>query len=895
MINDSDEYFCELEEIKNIHNGNHFKKVDLHVHSPASKDTKWGEINEYEFLNYFIEARYDLIAITDHNNGDWIDIIKKASKELRRRNKWNISILPGLEITTSGIHLTVIFPENTTTDKINHFLSKIEIGPEQRGKLGFPSKKNPIQICEIAHDKEFNGIVVGAHCSNSNNGVVGKLGGEDRQQALDNLDMLELKPSSFEELEKKIKYVREDLGYKDMPFIISSDCHGLEEIHSNTCWLKMDKCNYQGLKQILFEPDLRCSYKEPKKITYPYLLGISINGSLYKNQKIAFNPNLNVLIGGRGSGKSALIDILRFCFGLSPIIKEDNHIFIDRITNFLNIGDNVRVFCYCNNSEYIIERIMDYKEIGSDREITSLPNVYEVRKPPLKLDISPSDLLQLEIFSQGEVFGLTKKVEDQRKLIDEYIDINGTINEESILLAKLKDNSDEIIQIGKDLDINEEIAENKESTIDRIRELENYTDNDIFKLHEKWEEEKRFFDSSMNKEIDINERLNNLNFDIPIKSEAPSKTMNYKLIKEYEKNYGLIEETSKKRLIELNSDINSSLKKLTAIREKWKFVYQDEDVKFKEKLKEMGFTDSVKIFNELQDKKSYLKYIEEEIEPIIKKLENNLINYQNERKNLLEELKRVRKEISNKRLAFANMTNSKLSDVKITIKIAEDPSEFLNKLNTLYSKSGIKNKEKIWFTLLKNGIDPLSLVDIILSEDFEKLNSFEISEDAAFKIIRYLPIEKIFELQVVKMEDIPIISLKKEGEYDFTPLNHLSFGEKCSAILSIILIEKESPLVIDQPEDELDHSFIKDNIVDSILKIKNNRQLLISTHNPNIPVLGDGELIIKLKKVPGINNCVVENAGGLEDPEIINHLKRLEGGTDALLKRGRKYGLKFSS
>lgn len=186
----------------------------------------------------------------------------------------------------------------------------------------------------------------------------------------------------------------------------------------------------------------------------------------------------------------------------------------------------------------------------------------------------------------------------------------------------------------------------------------------------------------------------------------------------------------------------------------------------------------------------------------------------------------------------------------------------------------------------------MKLADLILLKDNAAIEAFGITSDAASKLIQHPELEQVYEIQTIKMEDVPKIYLKKEGEYDFTPLNELSFGEKCSAILSIVMLNKENPLIIDQPEDEIDHAFIIENIVKTIRKIKHNRQLIISTHNPNIPVLGDAELVIKVKKIPRKNTCTVERARGLEDKEIMKHLKVLEGGPEAFQKRSQKYGLK---
>jgi hypothetical protein len=152
----------------------------------------------------------------------------------------------------------------------------------------------------------------------------------------------------------------------------------------------------------------------------------------------------------------------------------------------------------------------------------------------------------------------------------------------------------------------------------------------------------------------------------------------------------------------------------------------------------------------------------------------------------------------------------------------------------------------------------------------------------------------------VRCDDIAEIKLVREGiEKD---LGHLSEGEKCTAILSIVLLDEACPLVIDQPEDELDHAFIMSNVVETLGRVKQKsdplaknfepkkgRQFIIATHHQNIPVLGDAELVIKMRKIPGDPRCHSESANGLEHPDTMRHILSLEGGREAFDRRHRKY------
>ncbi len=160
--------------------------------------------------------------------------------------------------------------------------------------------------------------------------------------------------------------------------------------------------------------------------------------------------------------------------------------------------------------------------------------------------------------------------------------------------------------------------------------------------------------------------------------------------------------------------------------------------------------------------------------------------------------------------------------------------------------------------------------------------------------------EELMLIERVKCDDIAVIKLVREGKEK--DLSDLSEGEKCTAILSIILLDEACPLVIDQPEDELDHAFIMSNVVETLGRVKQKsdplgksfepqkgRQFIIATHQQNIPVLGDAELVVKVRKIPGESHCEAESARGLEHPDTMRHILSLEGGRDAFDRRQRKY------
>jgi hypothetical protein len=155
-------------------------------------------------------------------------------------------------------------------------------------------------------------------------------------------------------------------------------------------------------------------------------------------------------------------------------------------------------------------------------------------------------------------------------------------------------------------------------------------------------------------------------------------------------------------------------------------------------------------------------------------------------------------------------------------------------------------------------------------------------------LVSHLDRQALLELQTFESADQPHIELVVDGK----PRNifDLSIGQKCTAILTLLLVESDIPLIVDQPEDSLDNKFIYEEVVKLLRQEKEKRQFIIATHNANIPVLGDAELILALE--------AEEERGWVEQRDAIDNLdvqeavkKVLEGGKEAFERRREKYGL----
>ena len=169
---------------------------------------------------------------------------------------------------------------------------------------------------------------------------------------------------------------------------------------------------------------------------------------------------------------------------------------------------------------------------------------------------------------------------------------------------------------------------------------------------------------------------------------------------------------------------------------------------------------------------------------------------------------------------------------------------------------------------------------------------------AQAKRLAEAPDEVLMRIEELELPSVTTIRLNTapSGEPpSWQALDDLSTGQKATAVLLLLLLESDGPLIVDQPEDDLDNRFITEGVVPRMREEKTRRQFIFSTHNANIPVLGDAELILALSPEgeagEGKARIAPDHRGSIDSQpvrEIVEEL--LEGGKDAFETRRRKYG-----
>ncbi len=296
--------------------------------------------------------------------------------------------------------------------------------------------------------------------------------------------------------------------------------------------------------------------------------------------------------------------------------------------------------------------------------------------------------------------------------------------------------------------------------------------------------------------------------------------------------------------------------------------------------------------NQLTKRVTAKTVFEKELSTVIENLEVSV----DQRENLLKQLKKMHRKVFDIRLEKIGIINEELNgDVKITLKEGGVTTDYEKSLKDSLRGKGFNYKE--YCENIAKTFKPSEFSLIVLKEDAKKLSArTKISREKSEQIITaLLDSQGIFDIETVYCPDLPTFLLKVDRKDDadrqekenYRATENLSTGQRCTAILPIVFAASSNPLIIDQPEDNLDNKYIADSIHKIIKMKKDMRQMIFVTHNPNIPVLSDAEFNLFLDYRE--KKSKVDAQGSIEEVKT-NILTLLEGGAEAFKTRSKIYG-----
>jgi len=884
-----------------------------------------------EYLLHFSDI--EVLAITNHNCGKGIQAIMNylASKQDGSSdNIYNrLNIFPGVEVTTSDkCHVLVIFnPKTTNKNKFNYdkngnitkeltydeyienFLSKIEIPLRRfdREKPASSRKYSCEELLDLHIDWDF--IPVFPHV-NDRGGWYKELPESNRKEVFNHeiFGIVDIKNASGNtDLIRIFNGKNSDYGEKVVAQIFTSDAKSITEIGKYFTWIKADPI-FEGLKQILYEPKLRVSLGERCELyLYPQIISVQLQGAekyqtikdkedfppITLQEQIWFNPNLTTIIGPRASGKTVLVELLSYPFNkhLIEVKKEEKLPLI----------------------QFLAEKFPNLKVTVSYRQGEQEPRIIERKIEDLSdpFYVSP---LNIEYWRQGQI----EEVADKKEKITEYI-------EDRLKSRQLLNLSQEIEKLKAKLEkLRTTICFDKfETEIEQRKLLAERK-----QLEEYFEKLKTQEYRELIKNIRENRAKNQI-----LESFIESLESITVSLEEFQKKSAFINIPEKDRVLGLFLN-NSILRQ--KIGEFYKFLEMDliQVIKRLKKLKELirkskEKTDLQKEASELKSK--FLAYCEKngiKITQTEYEMRTNRVGIINQKLREVEAKLNEYKESKKIHAQLAQELKEKLFQWR------QENKRIIEEFNEMYLKSNVRVFWEDPITQLSEWLkkqfltsDSCTKASIekhyhILSprrEDFIREITKELVSDKKYsleEIIDYLQNKKVPPLEksgskeenlkwffqrdetAILREDL-IMRLQEYGEKGINLIQYkkktlgkdtMSYGERCGTILELILHSGDHPLVIDQPEEHLDSKFITNRIVDIIRKQKINRQIIICTHNANIVVLGDSELVTVLS-VDAKGTC--GSQGSLENSNIRGQICNvLEGGPEAFKKREQKYGFK---
>jgi len=877
--------------------GLEYRKIDLHIHTPVSKCFDDKSVKPEDIIKKALDEKLDAIAITDHNTGEWVDKMKKASK-----NK--LIIFPGIEISVlggkNGVHVIGIFDKSKTTKHIENLLGDLKIKADKYGKEDAYTDKTPNQVIDII--SEHGGMAIMAH-ANSAQGVMGGIKGNPRTEIIKNKNLIAAEATDFDKIDKIEKKRRiVDLldgkhpEYRKLAVYQASDNpsrtkegkHSLEGIGSRFTYFKLDEISFEGLRQCFCDPDVRIRQKDELEIKkFPKITFMKASQGFLENQKIYFNEGLNSIVGGKGVGKSLVVEFLRFAIDQfskdNSILKDHENKLEKRLGPFGKI--NVE-FELESGERYQVMRT--YDGVNNKIECINLDTneLYEGDIPAL---------FPILVYSQNEVIKIAEDEEAQLRLIDSFIDsIAYKKNIQSLSRDLVKKDK----ELAKSIKASSEVASNKKefSTInEQIKNINRVLKNKLFDEMKLWERKKTTYEKYISFHDDLTQKIDQIISDFTEEINKPGISKDLSKYLQIRKAKQLSEESYNKVVNSMDKvkiEVIQNKEKISESFNKWVPEFEKKQKQYENMLKKSG-GDKRKLESERRKLEIKKQEIEKELERYTKQLEK-LDEIKKSRDSLLDELEEVYYvyyEIRKQK--FDDLTSQSNGKLKLELKHAANRDRFKEELLTLKKGSRIRDTD---IEKVSQNIMPREFIDLIIDNNIDSLvEKADLAYENAKKLIDTLNSKEALEdiltmSHSVYPEDIPSIEFRKEDGNHYH-ISELSVGQKCTALLIIALSEGTRPIIIDQPEDSLDNPSVYEDVVLKLRAGKEKRQFILTTHNSSVGVASDSDKFIILKSTAIQGN--IECLGAIDRPkvrsEIIDHL---EGGPDPYKLKSKKYNIK---
>lgn len=855
---------------------------DLQIHTPCDKNHAYGDVGgpdpNPEFADTLVKCHSDagirILAVTDHNTVDWWPELREAGE------RHGVFVFPGLEVNVNKCHLLVIWERDEAGFELaKQFLaSRFSPGTDALEKDRTP---NPVQkgnVLEVAQAAvEHQGLVLAPHSTMKKMGLfasnVCNSSAEVAQSGLvAGFDLTGNKGADV------LKNPRSEFGDVMPAWFSSGDVRSLDAVGDRACYLKVGEApTLESLRQAFLMPatrirlraEMQKDWKSTRHVRFldsaepktARIESISIRGGFHDGLEVVFGPGLNAIIGGKGTGKSTLIEVLRFVLD-EPADEADQ---ASRQANFPNNADATIRFRAADGELYEVEKA------GSSEHARLLRDGDE-------LDFEVSRRVTVQIFGQRQLaalpsntaqlrrFVLTRK-ETELRSAEVKLDAAAT---KARGLAEKVDGLDE--EVGKHASWEEELKD----VSDRVKRL------GTSKAQKQIKESAELVthDATMRELLDwpaqVIEALEELQevVEPPLLPKGASLPAGFAEARSTRA--AAIQKATKAAL----GEAKKLARVFDAAGEAWTTSLEEKREELNALLASAGLNKATELA-ELQAEKAQL---EKNLEDSAGKLAT--------RQELIPQRTAAIAAVDEARREISRLTGDAVLELNAEtgprVRLVHEGLADMEPLLEFLSERVLHRKVTSAQAARLKALDARKIAAAALAggkelEDLGLTETLKSALEACDKSV-------LRELEEVEMPDeLHIeVDISEGGDPHWTDVTEASPGQAATALLELALIAGDEPLIIDQPEDDLDNRFIYDEVVQKIAAVADRRQLIVATHNANVPVLGDAELILALE-ASSERSRVLAN-GGLDEIHVAKTARKiLEGGAEAFEARAQRY------
>lgn len=873
-----------------------FKKLDLHLHTPASRCFRDRSVTPAQIVDAALAAGLDGIAVTDHNSGAWIDDVRQAAAGKP------LAVFAGVEITCqggkSGLHVIALLDTSAGKAEIESLLSALDFEPKDYGKQDAVVMKSIGDVLRVIDQR--GGLAVLAH-ANSSRGVLCDMDGQQRTEVIKNHLVRAAEGTDFQNADKQARrkrvvdlldgsdptFLRKLAVYQasDNPLPDESGDHGLEGIGTRCAYFKLDRINLEGLRQCLHDPDVRIRQDfEFKTVGCPRITEVRVTSGFLEAVEAPFHDGLNSILGAKGAGKSLLVEFMRFALDQPPE------------------NDEIRA----DHDSKLQERLREFGTVEVD-VCDESGKMFKVKRTLRSADDSPFDdpafndiarLFPVMFLSQNEIIRIAENTADQLAFIDRFFDFRAyqvTITQLEHDLASLDKQYADCLH---GLEENAVLAKSVNSSQLELNQLNTALKNPVFEDYQKLELKDRAFreqstyvrqlTDTMKAEHDVIERGASPALPEPLAADPALQRARAAAIASKQAALAKIEDALK--------DLQAAHTAIAREYQTWRPDFDKGKQTYEQTVQKEGgdyknlAAKRAKVMKELEALQARQLAVKARID--------RMRAVTDARNAKLQELKGVYDGYSGERRAkcakFEQESNGKL---KLTLHEASDRDAFRSSLQGLKRGSYLRDAE---VQAISKNLDPTTFIRalVVFAVKKDPATLQDVAAAAGLEVERMktlaefllgnMDYEQLLQLQYKAMPaDRPEILYRVAADR-FEPLGRLSVGQKCTAMLIMALSDGSMPVVIDQPEDSLDIRSVWDDMCKTLRTGKEKRQFIFTTHNASLAVASDSDKFIVMEGDADRGRIVF--SGSMDHGPVSDEvLKYLEGGPATYQMKYLKY------